>query len=118
MTFNFITGVLFFTVKSSLNILSGFHLLVDCILETLAHSLKGNPLHDRIKKTFDDQSLGFRRGNAAAVEVEDLFRVDLAYRGSVRAADVVRQDFQAGDRVSPGFAAEHQVSVRLIAIRL
>src|SRR4051812_42259498 len=50
-------------------------------------------------ETLDDQARRRRLGEATRAQVEELLAVDLGDRGGVRAAHVVGEDLEAGDRV-------------------
>ena len=67
--------------------------------QRLAHRLELDPVEHVLEEAADDQPLGLGAREAAGHRVEELLAVDLAERRAVRAADVVGEDLEAGDRV-------------------
>ena len=62
-------------------------------------------LDDFIQKSSHNETLSDRNRNAAGAQIEEFVFVDLAGRCSVRATDVVGENFEARHRVRLGVIA-------------
>src|SRR5512140_403863 len=93
------------------------HLLQDRLMEALAHSLEWDALHDGVEEPLDYKPLGIRLRDPARPQVKNRFCFQTTDRGAVRAAHVIGQDFQPGDRIGPGTFIEDDIAVGLITIR-
>src|SRR5262245_55005901 len=86
--------------------------------ERLAHRLELDPVEHVLEEAAHDQPLGLGPRQPARHQVEELLAVDLAERGAVGAAHVVRHDLEARDRVRVRLRREQQVAVLLVGVRL
>src|SRR5579864_7817164 len=77
-----------------------------------------DPVEDVLEEAADDQPLGVLTGQAAGHGVEELVAVDLGKRRAVRAAHVVGEDLEAGNRVRVRVFGQQQVAVLLVRVRL
>ena len=84
----------------------------------LAHGLELDAVEHVLEEAAQDQAFRVGLRQAARHRVEELFPVDLADRRAVGAADVVRLDLEAGDRVRVGRRREEEVPVLLVGVRL
>jgi hypothetical protein len=66
-----------------------------------------------VEEAGDDEALGARRMQAAALEVEALVFVDRSDGRGVAALDVVVLDLQVGNRLGPRLVGQLDVAVRL-----
>jgi hypothetical protein len=95
---------------------SGLHLVENRLLEAFAHPFEGDALHDGVEKAFNQDTFGIFGRDATTLEIKQRFLFQLADRGPMRAAHIIGQDFQPGDRIGPGLVAQHQVAIGLVAI--
>src|SRR5204862_4704153 len=82
--------------------------------ERLAHRLQLDAVEHVLEEAAHDQPLRFGARETARHQVEELLAVDLAERRAVRAAHVVGEDLEAGDRVGVRALREQQVAVLLV----
>src|SRR6185503_17470715 len=75
-------------------------------LQRVAHRLELDTVEDLLVEAAHDQALGLAAGKAAGHAVEELVAVDLADGRAVGAANVVRLDLEAGDRVGVSLVGE------------
>lgn len=68
------------------------------------------------KEAFCDELLSFSPGNAAGEEVEELFPIHGRRGAAVGAADVIGQNFEAGQGVGCGLFREHHIPIRLVGV--
>ena len=87
-------------------------------MESFAHALERDALHDRIEETFDDNAFRVLLRDAARLEIEDRFLLQLSNGRAVRAADIVCEDFQPWDRIGACALIQDEVAVGLITDRL
>src|SRR5918996_2724032 len=87
-------------------------------LERLADGGELDAVEDLLVEAAYDQELGFGARQPAGHAVEELVAVHLAHGGAVRAAHVVGEDLEAGDRVRVRLRREEQVAVLLVRVRL
>lgn len=73
-------------------------------------------MEDGVKKSFDDDLFRLCLWNSTRLEIEQRFLFQLANGGAMRAADIIGEDLQAGDRISARSVAQDQISVGLITV--
>src|SRR5581483_9928044 len=86
--------------------------------EGFAHRLQLDAVEHVLEEAAHDQPLRLGARQAARHQVEDLFAIDAAERGAVRAAHVVRHDLETRDRIRMRLVGEQQVAVLLVRVRL
>ena len=69
------------------------HLFQDCLMESIANTLKGNSLHYWVKEPLHNQTLRLLLWYAARFEIKEWLLLEFANSRAMRAADIVRQDF-------------------------
>src|SRR2546421_6124394 len=84
----------------------------------LTHRLELDAVENVLEEAAHDQAFRLPAGETSGHGVEELVAIDPAHRGSVRAADVVRQDLQPRDRNRVRRRRQHQVPVLLVRVRL
>src|SRR6266550_3773546 len=91
---------------------------LECGLERVPYRLELDAVEDLLVEAAHDQALGLAAGEPPGHAVEELVAIDLAHGCPVRAADVVRFDLQAGDRVGVRVRRKKEVAVLLVGVRL
>ncbi|PAV93257.1 hypothetical protein WR25_26036 [Diploscapter pachys] len=86
--------------------------------EHLAHCFVGDPVERVRNERPRQQRLRARRGDAAALHVEERACIEFADRRAVRALHVVGEDFELGLQVHRRGALQQQTAQRLFAVGL
>src|ERR1043165_5597569 len=82
------------------------HFIGDIFLETFTHTFKRNALENGVKEALYDNFLRFCLRNTARLQIEERFRFKFANGRAMSTADIIREDFQTGDGISPGAIAQ------------
>src|SRR3954470_133825 len=85
--------------------------------DALAHRARLEALDERLEEAFDHEPVGVRLGEPMGAQVEQLVAVDLRDRGGVRAAHVVGENLEAGDRIGVRALGQQQVARLLEGVR-
>ena len=75
-------------------------------------------IEDLLEETEDEQFARLGRSDAAGLEIEKLFGLYSAGRGTVGTADVICLDFETGKAAGFRGVGEHQIAIALVGIRL
>src|SRR5687767_15227703 len=93
------------------------HFIGNILLETFTYTFEWNALKNGVEKAFDNDFLSFGLRDTARLEIEERLLLKLTDCCAVRAADIIRQDFQTRDGICPGTITQDQVPIRLIPVR-
>jgi hypothetical protein len=101
MLFGFLSNFFFFALAFDFFFVAIVltHFLQNCLMESFPHTLKRDALHDRIEETFDHDPFRVLLWYPARLEIEDRFLLQLPNRGTMRTADIIGQNFEAGYRI-------------------
>jgi hypothetical protein len=102
--------------SASVATLSVCEFVFDQSTQMISYRLVIEALNDLVQEAADDEALGGWDRNAAGTEIKKLIRVDLAGGGTVRATDVVGENFKAGHRVGFGIVAQEKIAHFLIGV--
>src|ERR1039458_6793661 len=103
-------------VTSLLSVLMKF--LEEYLFQQIAQALHFNPIHNILRKRVGQQTARFPLANAARLQVEQRFAIQLADSGAMRAAHVIGIDLQLRLGIHHRIVGEHQILIGLLGIGL
>ena len=114
-----ITGQLCLFLRHEMGKLCGGKLFFNPASDLVVQDLAGREsFKDFFEESIDEEFPGKGLGNASCSHIEELLGINLASSGTMRAFDVIGEDFQPREGVSFSRVIQKEVSIGLIGIRL